>query len=504
MLELHHRIKTSFRIAVAGAVLSIPLVGIDSASGAGPPRLTDSDRITALVISPRERLPLTKRLTIGRNKTVMLSFPYELRDVVISAPELMDAVVQTSSRVFLIGKDKAGQTNALFFNVQGELLLTLEITIERDITELVDIFRETIPGARITARMMNDSIILRGTVPSAQASHSAVEIAGRFVAKSDGEGGSKKVVNMLVIEADEQVMLHVMVAEVQRTALKQLGINLGAVLQSGNLSTTVLTDNALPLTAAQGLGALLPFTVDQAGKLTTKSNGTTAAWSSNGQQGSATVRALERAGLIRTLAEPTLTTVSGEAAKFIAGGEYPVTTSVANGQTAVSFKEYGVSVAFTPVVLTEGRISMKIDTGISDLTNEGAVTMDSITISALKKRSVTSTVELPSGGSLAIAGLISETVRQNVDGLPGLKDVPILGTLFRSRDFVLSETEMVVIVTPYVVRPTSRARMSAPTDGLAPASDLKANALGHINRVHRAPQPSVRLLGGREPQFIVD
>jgi pilus assembly protein CpaC len=155
-----------------------------------------------------------------------------------------------------------------------------------------------------------------------------------------------------------------------------------------------------------------------------------------------------------------------------------------DGKLTVSFKKFGVGLAFTPVVLTEGRISLKIDTEVSELTNEGAVVLSSISIPALKTRQARSTVELPSGGSLAIAGLLSDSTRQNIDGFPGLKDVPVLGTLFRSRDYIKQETELVVIVTPYMVRPTARQNLARPDDGLSPASDLKATFLGHLNRIY--------------------
>jgi pilus assembly protein CpaC len=193
---------------------------------------------------------------------------------------------------------------------------------------------------------------------------------------------------------------------------------------------------------------------------------------------------LERDGLIRTLAEPNLTAVSGETAKFLAGGEYPIPVVDSDGKLSVTFKEFGVGLAFTPMVLSEGRISLKIESEVSELTNDGAVVLSSISIPALKKRQAKSTVELPSGGSLAIAGLISDSTRQNIDGFPGLKDVPVLGTLFRSRDFQKQETELVVIVTPYMVRPTARQNLVRSDQGLAPASDLKANFLGHLNRIY--------------------
>ena len=196
-------------------------------------------------------------------------------------------------------------------------------------------------------------------------------------------------------------------------------------------------------------------------------------WRSGNQAVASALRALERDGLIRTLAEPNLTAVSGEPAKFLAGGEFPIPVVDSLGQISVIFKEFGVGLAFTPVVLSEGRISLKIESEVSELTNDGAVVLSEHQIPALKKRQAKSTVELPSGGSLAIAGLISDDTRQNIDGFPGLKDVPMLGTLFRSRDFIKQETELVVIVTPYMVRPTARQNLARPLDGLATATDLQ-------------------------------
>jgi len=308
------------------------------------------------------------------------------------------------------------------------------------------------------------------------------------------------------------VMLKVTVAEVQRSLFKQFGINLGASINAGSFSTTLLTDNALPLTAAAGLGGLpvpgINLTANdesacgRAGGLCLYNNGpggqnnpsfgnsgVNGGWGSNNNAIAHTIRALERDGLIKTLAEPNLTAVSGEPAKFLAGGEYPVPVVDASGQISVVYKEFGVGVSFTPIVMSEGRISLKIETQVSELTNQGAVQLANLSIPALKIRKANSTVELPSGGSLALAGLLSDDTRQNIDGFPGLKDLPVLGTLFRSRDFIKQETELVIIVTPYVVRPTARQNLARPSDGLAQSTDMKANFLGHLNRVYGKGQP---------------
>jgi pilus assembly protein CpaC len=496
---------------------------------------------SVLQIPARGPFPMTTKLAVGVSKSVLVQFPFELKDVLVSDPERMDAVVQSSNRVFLIAK-KVGQTNAFFFDTQGRQVLTLEVSVGADLSALDELIRRFIPASSVKTEMAGNAIVLTGNVRTPLDASRASDIAYQFAqanrsaitstaSSTSGKGGDSEtvtqsgqgtpisstkrsdlVINLLAIEGEDQVMLKVTVAEVQRSILKQFGINLGALIASGNFSTAVLSQNALPLTAAGGLGTL-PIPGVKAGNLELVNQSSTGNYVNSGAdsifktgntQLAAALRAMERDGLVKTLAEPNLTAVSGETAKFLAGGEYPIPVVDSTGKLSVTFKEFGVGLAFTPVVLSEGRISMKIETEVSELTDAGAVTLSSITISALKKRQAKSTVELPSGGSLALAGLISEDTRQNIDGFPGLKDVPVLGTLFRSRDFTKKETELVVIVTPYIVRPTARRNLARPDDGLAPASDRKANFLGHINRVYGRGRelPPGRLKG--EFGFIVD
>jgi pilus assembly protein CpaC len=501
-------------------------------------------RQSVLNIPANANFPLGMKLDMGKGKSVLVQFPFDLRDVLVADPETVDAVVQSSNRVFLIAK-KIGSSNAFFFDSKGQQVLTLEVLIGADHGSLEELLRRLIPGSQIKSELAGGAVVLTGTVRTPIDAKRANDIACQFAAAQKGVGGSwaspnatssvniqsstrtqgqyesqtqnqasacgsdtKLVINMLIVEGEEQVMLKVTVAEVQRSVLKQFGINLGATLTSGNFATSLLTENALPLTAAAGLGTLptaalgtealdpaIGPTCSTAGVLcnynpgpsgTTAfgNSGATASFGGGRSRATSALRALERDGLIKTLAEPNLTAVSGETAKFLAGGEYPIPVVDSQGQLSVTFKEFGVGVAFTPVVLTEGRISLKIESVVSELTTEGAVVLSGFSIAALKTRKANSTVELPSGGSLAIAGLISDSTRQNIDGFPGLKDVPVLGTLFRSRDFQKAETELVVIVTPYIVRPTARQNLARPDDGLAPASDLKANFLGHLNRVY--------------------
>ena len=520
--------------AMAGALLlaAIGIWAYPPSAYSGEPNASgfeDISRHSVLQIPSRGNFPLAKRISLGLSKSVMIQFPFELKDVLVSDPEKVDAVVQASNRVFLIAK-KLGQTNAFFFDTKGQQILTLEVSVGADLGGLDTLLKRLVAGSNIKTEMAGSAVVMSGVVRTPLDAKRATDIACQFVAanKSVGTNASagtttstsngvnvtsrsqtegqynaqtqnqasacgsdtKLVINLLTVEGEEQVMLKVTIAEVQRSLLKQFGVNIGALVNSGNFSTAILSQNALPLTSAAGLGTLpLPGISGSAlglanGVTNYTNSGIDTLFSAGNTQMAGVLRALERDGLIRTLAEPNLTAVSGETAKFLAGGEYPVPVVDSDGKLSVTFKEFGVGLAFTPMVMSEGRISLKIESEVSELTNEGAVVLSSIQIPALKKRQAKSTVELPSGGSLAIAGLLSESTRQNVDGFPGLKDVPVLGTLFRSRDFQKSETELVVIVTPYMVRPTSRQKLARPDDGLAPASDLKANFLGHLNRIY--------------------
>jgi pilus assembly protein CpaC len=214
------------------------------------------------------------------------------------------------------------------------------------------------------------------------------------------------------------------------------------------------------------------------------------------------LRAMESAGVIRTLAEPNLTAISGEAATFIAGGEFPVpagyscdpTTHVCT--TQLSFKKFGISLNFTPIVLTEGRISLHVMTEVSELSNDNSITLaqsvtnstvNSITIPSIKTRRAETTLEIPSGGSMAMAGLIQDQTKQAINGLPGLTQLPVLGSLFRSRDYLNSQTELMVLVTPYVVRAVAQKDLSRPDDGFAATSDPQADLIGSVNRIYGVP-----------------
>ncbi len=527
---MHHKLSKVARLALAGlaslvAISNVAgLVGDASANGMrgtlGADRVPLQTSHQSLISVPDTGSTYHRNIRIGLGKSVLLDFPRDVRDVLVSNPQAVDAVVLSSNRVFLLAR-RIGESNAFFFDANGDQFATLEVFVERETSGLQEMLNRLIPGSRIKVEMINQTVVLTGSVRAPVDATRAANIAKQFVTvefetKEVGasEGTAVKsfskqddetvVINMLQVDGEEQVMLRVKVAEVQRSILKQFGINLGASLNTGNFVYGLLTSNALPLTAAAGLGGLpTPGILDGAlrsvnagpmigtDQVTYGNSGPFAQWETGGGAVNAAMRALERNGLIKTLAEPNLTAVSGESAKFLAGGEYPIPVVDGQGRTSVTFKEFGVGVAFTPTVISEGRISLKIETEVSELTNQGAVQLSDLQIPALRKRSARSTVELPSGGSLAMAGLLSEDTRQNIDGFPGLKDIPVLGTLFRSRDYVKNETELVVIVTPFVVRPTQQSQLTTPVAGLGESTDRKANFLGHVNRIYGREQGTI-------------
>ncbi len=499
-----------------------------AAASSDGPTVFNPDHQSTLRISERDGFPLHRGIKVARNKSMLIEISRDLRDVIVSNPELMDAVVQSSNRVYLIGK-KVGQSNVFLFDANGEQIATFEVIIEQDTGPLDSLFARLIPGSRIKSEVLNDTVILTGSVRNPSDSTRAADIASRFIVTSAPETDTRnrqKVINLLAVEAEEQVMLRVSVTEVQREILKQFGINLGAAINSGNFASNVLSANGLPLTGAQigqlpipGISAVTAGVAAGCAGLgiCNYNAGPSGTFGNSGVSGNIhagsnftlthAMRMMERDGLIRTLAEPNLTAISGETAKFLAGGEFPVPQSVSNGQVSVAFKEFGIGVSFTPVVLSEGRINLKIETEVSELSDAGAVTLAGFSVKGLKKRQAKSTVELPSGGTLAMAGLLSEDTRKNIDGYPGLKELPILGALFRSQDYVKSETELMVLVTLYVVKAAGRQNFGRPTDGLATATDMKSNLLGHMNRVYGKNAPAAgdgSIKDGGNVGFIVD
>ena len=439
--------------------------------------------------------PVMRKITIGLDKSMLIEVPSDLQNVLVSNPEVIDAVVQTSRQVYLLAKN-TGEANAFFIGPDGVRVLLLEVTVSRDLGALHDTIERLIPGSRVTAEMMGDTVVLAGSVSSPADANRAAELAGRFIKNPAG------VVNLLDTKSKEQVLLKVQVAEMQRDAIRRLGIDLpGATLQAGNFTFAKVIQNAFPITSPL-VPKATPIAVGVP-PVTSAGMALQPTWQTNNQSVTAMIEALERSGVLKTLAEPTLTAISGESAKFLAGGEFPVPVAQQNNSISVEWKQFGVSVSFKPVVLTEGRISLTISAEVSEISSDGAVNLANITLPGLKVRRAETTLELPSGGTLAMAGLLSDETRQSAEGVPGLKNLPVLGALFRSNDFRRRETELVILVTPYLATHAPKEELARPGDGYAPENSLRELFFGNINRVYgHSTVPRGRYQG--EYGFIID
>ena len=412
----------------------------------------------------------SRRVKIGLNKSLVLETPIDVGDVLVSNPDIADAVVRSSRRVYLIGV-KVGQTNVFLFDKAGRQIVSLEIDVSQDTGGLAHIINKLVRGARVNVEGAGEAVVLTGIVPNPAASKQASDIAKKFI------GDDSKVLNYLSIEGRQQVHLKVVIAEVQREVVKQLGINLtGGATGIGRFaagSGFSGTDVLKSLTTFQ-----FPF------QPLLKGASAALQWGAGNQVFSAQLKALERTGMLRTLAEPTLTAISGETATFLAGGEFPVPVAQDDNKITVEFKEFGIALAFSPLVLSEGRIQLRIKTEVSELSNEGAIQLNDIILPALKVRRAETSLELPSGGTMAMAGLIRDETKSNIDGIPGLKNIPILGALFRSKEFTSKQSELVIFVTPYIVRPTTARKLARPDKNLSFASDGESNLMGRINRIY--------------------
>ncbi len=398
-------------------------------------------------------------IRIALNKSVVIKLPANAKDVIVGNPEIVDAVVRTKNTAYLFAR-KVGQTNIFFFGPDGQQIMNIDLEVALDSKALHKLIQRTIPGSRITVDTVNENVILNGTASNAAEAKMAEDLAARFI---NASGATTNVVNAMSIAGEDQVMLKVRVVEVQRDVLKQLGVNLSAALDIGKLAASVVSSN--PISTAYYTGRI--------------------AYNGDGFDISATLRALESDGVLHTLAEPTLSAVSGRSASFLAGGQFPYVSGRScddNGTNCINtitYKDFGVKLGFTPVVLTEGRISLTISTEVSELSDTAS--------GALNTRSASTTIELPSGGSMMLAGLIKDTSQQTIDGTPGLKNLPVLGALFRSRNFTSNQTELVVIVTPYMVNPVNERQLATPIDNYNTATDRQTILFGRLNKVYGTP-----------------
>nr|WP_311276842.1 type II and III secretion system protein family protein [Methylobacterium sp. WCS2018Hpa-22] len=469
---------TRHRVRVGSLAAFAALVGLTSPAPPAVAAPRDSFTPAPIVDVGGNESGTSRRVELTTGRSLVIDLPRDAKEVFVANPKVANAVVRSTRKVFVIGMED-GATSIFIMDAEGRQITALDVTVARDLKlgTLRQILLQSIVGGRFDIRTAGDSLILSGTVGSAAEAAQAMDIATAFVGQSGGGAGGPgakgAVINNLTIRGKDQVMLRVTVVEVARTVLKQFGVNL-----SGNWSGFNLA-NVAPFGLNGGQfpnGNEIRATINAGG----------------GASVSATLRAFEQAGVSRILAEPTLTAISGESAKFTAGGELPVpaTQNCTGGvcTTGITFKTYGVTLNFTPVVMAENRISVRVATEVSEIdqTNSFTFTQGDSTVSVpgFTLRKTETTVELASGGTMMTAGLIQQRNKASVGGLPGLVNLPILGALFRSRDYQRQETELMIMVTPYIAKAMEAKQVARPDDGFIDAQDGQGILLGRLNRVY--------------------
>lgn len=464
--------RCAHKRCLASALAIVPVI----TSLAVAPALAQSKGAAPVLNVGASEHAISRRLDLSIGRSLIVELPRDAKEVFVANPKVANAVVRSARKLFVIGMAD-GSTSMFVMDAEGRQITALEIEVGRDLNVLRQTLRTAMPGADIQVKPAGNSILLVGNVANASEATQAMDIANAFVGVS-GEGANATkgaVINSLTIRGRDQVMVKVTVSEVARKAIKQLGINSTGEWKLGKLSITPTLDN--------------PFTVQP------QQLAATSIAAGIGNSTNVTLRALERAGMSRILAEPTVTAISGESAKFTAGGEIPVPSGYSCDITGrcnlgIVYKTIGVSLNFTPIVLSEGRISMRIATEVTELDAENQLRLadstqtGSVNAPGFRTRKSDTTVELPSGGTLATAGLIQRVSRQAINGMPGLMNIPIIGTLFRSRDYQREETELMIAVTPYIVKPVGPNGLQRPDDGFVEAHDAQTILMGRLNKIY--------------------
>jgi pilus assembly protein CpaC len=455
---------TPIRAAALAGLVSCVAVWVLAHGAATAAELSAEPQTQTIVVAASDYG--SRAVALGVGKSVVIDFPRDIKDVLVANPKTANAVIRSSRRAYLIGNE-VGQTNVFFFDADGKQLVGLDIAVTRNLNGIRAAIKQVLPDSDIRIEGIGDGVILTGIVSNQAEAQQAFDIATRLVNSGSAEvvTSGNKVVNAIVVRGHDQVLLKVTVAEMDRTVIKQLGVNLNGSVGYGTAVINFNNNNPFPINGTPGSSI--------AGSL----RGMTA-----------TLQAMEQAGVVRTLAEPSLTAVSGESAHFLAGGMFPY-PSVSSCTTTpcppiIQFQNFGVSLTFSPVVLSEGRISLHMSTEVSQLDPQNSVTVSGTTVPGLSVRRADTTVEIPSGGSLAMAGMIEDQTKQTITGFPGVMEVPILGSLFKSRDYLNNRTELVVLVTPYIVRAVAQKDLSRPDDGFADPSDPASVLLGRLNRIY--------------------
>lgn len=404
------------------------------------------------------------RLDVGKGTLIELNRSADT--VFVADPNVADVRVKAPRLVYLFGK-APGDTSLYAVDADQRVMLSRPVEVQRDIGQIQAALSQLIPGGSVRVRAVNTSLVLSGSVDSSVEAEEVLRLARPFV------DSDKQIIDRVTVDAPNQVNLRVRVAEVQHNVVKELGINWDALTFPGSFAFGIAT--GLPV-----INSLLPTHPPLgATNFLTRNAGVAGTTTDSGVLGLNTARAningiidaLNQNGLVHILAEPNLTAMSGQTASFLAGGEFPILVPSGPQQVTVQFKQYGVRLSFTPVVLANGRISLRVRPEVSALSAAGAVQFQGYTIPALTTRRAETTVELGSGQTFAIGGLLQNDITNTINKVPALGDLPVLGPLFRSTQFQQNESELIILVTPYLVRPVSDARLQTPLDGYREPTD---------------------------------
>ncbi|VAV89385.1 Type II/IV secretion system secretin RcpA/CpaC, associated with Flp pilus assembly [hydrothermal vent metagenome] len=420
-----------------------------------------------------------KNIEVG--KGTLIRFKEPVNNVFIANSDIADLQIKSPTLVYIYGKQQ-GETNLYAVSEDDRVVYEGTISVNHNLGSLETALNHVIPDGNIQVRSYEGLLLLTGHVDNSEEAEDARRMAEEFIGKKN------TIINKLQIATPIQVNLRVRIAEIGRDTKKQLGFNWQSMFASGGtaigLAQGATVFNLIPDPTGLPNSLVKEFAVLDRGI-----NSLFGGFRAGNFDINYIIDALETEGILSVLAEPNLTTQSGETANFLAGGEYPVPTIDRNGQVIIEFKEFGISLEFTPVVLDSGRINMHIKPEVSQLTSNGAITLQGFNIPALSTRRVETTIELGSGQSFAIAGLLQNSVTHDLEKFPWLGDIPILGTLFRSSKFRRQETELVVIVTPYIVRPHNGGTMPLPTDGLEIPNDVDRYIKGQSYATRKPDMP---------------
>lgn len=445
-----------------------------------------------------------KDINIATSRSELFEFNRDLNEVVIANPEVADVYAHGTRRLTIIGKSM-GQTTVRAIGKDGKVLETYNVTVGYDLPAIRRAIKQFIPDETIGVEMASTKIALTGKVSSAVVADRAIKITEAFIEGENAKGGSSAssgsadsgaapspVLNFMQVASSQQVMLRVRVGEVQRSALKRLGFDWSNFGSPGKFFYQLGIGSGAErfLTESEGT-----FLVDPNG---TDLGNTRFGWSNGSTTVDTLIKSLERDGLFKLLAEPNLVAISGEEAEFLAGGEIPIPTpqpgSGGGSTVTIEYKPFGVAVKFRPYVLTPNRLRVEVQPEVSELDSANAVTVSGFQVPALTTRRAKTTVELAPGESFMIAGLLKDEVRTNVNQLPGIKELPVLGALFRSTQFQHNETELVIAVTPYVVDPVKNADVKLPSDNFIPPTQMDLLFYGNLSGTPN-PQNTPRLEG---------